>query len=261
MLFSEDMIQKTKNEYALPPLEQTGICPHCGAPILGRKMFGGWINQECECRRKARKEEERREEERIRRLMVERNKRESGIPPRQRECTLASFEEREGTGKALQAARRYVEAFAEMSSRGEGLLFAGPTGCGKTHLAAAIGNALLEDGRRVVFKRVTDLYYELRRSFDGGNSEADIIAPCRQADLLILDDLGVDVPTPWARSVLQSLVDYRVNYYRPIVVTTNLRDGAALREAVDSRTLDRLEGCCHRFVMTAPSYRRIRHDD
>ena len=76
-----------------------------------------------------------------------------------------------------------------MSSRGEGLLFAGPTGCGKTHLAAAIGNALLEDGRRVVFKRVTDLYYELRGSFDGGNSETDIITPCRQADLLILDDL------------------------------------------------------------------------
>ena len=99
MPFSEDMIQKTKDEYALPPLEQTGICPHCGAPILGRKMFGGWINQECECRRKARKEEERREAERIRRLMVERNKRESGIPPRQRECTLASFEEREGTAR------------------------------------------------------------------------------------------------------------------------------------------------------------------
>lgn len=147
-----------------------------------------------------------------------------------------------------------------MSSRGEGLLFAGPTGCGKTHLAAAIGNALLEDGRRVVFKRVTDLYYELRGSFDGGNSETDIITPCRQADLLILDDLEADAPTPWTRSVLQSLVDYRVNYYRPMVVTTNLRDEAALRGAVDSRTVDRLEGCCHRFVM-APSYRRIRHDD
>ena len=153
---------------------------------------------------------------------------------------LASFEEREGTGKALQAARRYIEVFAEMSSRGEGLLFAGPTGCGKTHLAAAIGNALLEDGRRVVFKRVTDLYYELRGSFDGGNSETDIITPCRQADLLILDDLEADAPTPWTRSVLQSLVDYRVNYYRPMVVTTNLRDEAALRGAVDSRTVDRL---------------------
>lgn len=49
---SED-IQKTKDEYELPPLEQTGTCPHCGAPILGRKMFGGWINRECECQRKA----------------------------------------------------------------------------------------------------------------------------------------------------------------------------------------------------------------
>ena len=101
---SED-IQKTKDEYELPPLEQTGTCPHCGAPILGRKMFGGWINRECECQRKAREEEERQEAERDCWLMIERNKRESGIPPRQRECTLASFEEREGTGKALQAAR------------------------------------------------------------------------------------------------------------------------------------------------------------
>ena len=92
-----------------------------------------------------------------------------------------------------------------------------------------------------MFKRVTDLYYELRGSFDGGNSETDIITPCRQADLLILDDLEADAPTPWTRSVLQSLVDYRVNYYRPMVVTTNLRDEAALRGAVDSRTVDRLE--------------------
>lgn len=262
MQSSEDMkIQQKKDKYELPPLEQTGICPYCGAPVMGRKMFGGWINVECECRRKVREEEERQEAERDRWLMIERNKRESGIPPRQRGCTLASFEEREGTGKALQAARRYIEVFEEMSSRGEGLLFAGPTGCGKTHLAAAIGNALLEDGRRVVFKRVTDLYYELRGSFDGGrNFETDIITPCRQADLLILDDLGVDAPTPWTRSVLQSLVDYRVNYYRPMVVTTNLRDTAALREAVDSRTVDRLESCCHRFVMAAPSYRRLRHD-
>lgn len=241
MRSSEDMeIRQKKDEYELPPLEQTGICPYCGAPVMGRKMFGGWINRECECQRKAREEEERQEAERDCWLMIERNKRESGIPPRQRECTLASFEEREGTGKALQAARRYIEVFAEMSSRGEGLLFAGPTGCGKTHLAAAIGNALLEDGRRVVFKRVTDLYYELRGSFDGGNSETDIITPCRQADLLILDDLEADAPTPWTRSVLQSLVDYRVNYYRPMVVTTNLRDEAALRGAVDSRTVDRL---------------------
>ena len=60
---SED-IQKTKDEYELPPLEQTGTCPHCGAPILGRKMFGGWINRECECQRKAREEEERQEAER-----------------------------------------------------------------------------------------------------------------------------------------------------------------------------------------------------
>lgn len=243
------------------PWSRPVYAPHCGAPVMGRKMFGGWVNIECECRRKVREEEERREAERDRWLMIERNKRESGIPPRQRGCTLESFEERPGTGKALQAARRYIEVFSEMSSRGEGLLFAGPTGCGKTHLAAAIGNALLDSGRRVVFKRVTDLYYELRGSFDRGNSETDIITPCRQADLLILDDLGADAPTPWTRSILQSLVDYRINYYRPMVVTTNLRDDVALREAVDSRTVDRLEGCCHRFVMTAPSYRRIRHDD
>ena len=51
-----------------------------------------------------------------------------------------------------------------------------------------------------MFKRVTDLYYELRGSFDGGNSETDIITPCRQADLLILDDLEADAPTPWTRS-------------------------------------------------------------
>ena len=60
----EDMAQKTKNEYKLPPLEQTGVCLHCGAPILGRKMFGGWVNVECECQRKIREEEERKEAER-----------------------------------------------------------------------------------------------------------------------------------------------------------------------------------------------------
>lgn len=127
----EDMAQKTKNEYKLPPLEQAGVCPHCGAPILGRKMFGGWVNVECECRRKVREEEERRDAERDRWLMIERNKRESGIPPRQRGCTLESFEEREGTGKALQAAKRYIEVFEEISSRGEGCSSPGQPAAGK----------------------------------------------------------------------------------------------------------------------------------
>lgn len=134
---SED-IQKTKDEYELPPLEQTGHMPLLRCTHPGPEDVWRLDQPECECQRKAREEEERQEAERDCWLMIERNKRESGIPPRQRECTLASFEEREGTGKALQAARRYIEVFAEMSSRGEGLLFAGPTGCGKTHLAAAL---------------------------------------------------------------------------------------------------------------------------
>jgi DNA replication protein DnaC len=119
--------------------------------------------------------------------------------------------------RAVTAARSFAE-----DPRGW-LVLAGPPGCGKTHLAAAIGNARLALEEPVFFEVVPDLLDHLRATF-GPSSEVsydDLFETVRGHPLLILDDLGTQSATPWAVEKLYQLFNTRYNERLPTVVTTN----------------------------------------
>ncbi|MGE3911128.1 MAG: ATP-binding protein, partial [Chloroflexota bacterium] len=100
---------------------------------------------------------------------------------------------RERYSRIVGRARTFADAPAGW------LLIAGPPGCGKTHLAAAIANTRLKAGDAVIFSVVPDLLDHLRAAFsptsDIGYDE--LFESVRQAPLLILDDLGTQSGTPW----------------------------------------------------------------
>ena len=120
------------------------------------------------------------------------------------------------------------------------LILIGPNGCGKTHLAAAIANKSLEDGALVLFTTVIDLLDHLRATFVPTSNEVydQLFSRMREAEVLVLDDLGAQQSSPWANEKLFQLLNYRYNSRFPTVITANSRGLQGIDERIRSRLTD-----------------------
>jgi DNA replication protein DnaC len=149
---------------------------------------------------------------------------------------------------AFEAARRFAE-------HPQGwLVLTGPYGAGKTHLAAAIGNYQAGLGFPPLMVSVPDLLDHLRATFSP-NSTVSLdrrFEEIRTTRLLILDDLGTQSATPWAREKLYQLFNYRYNAELPTVITT-----ASKSEELDPRLYSRMQDqrLCDLVVIPVPPYR------
>lgn len=134
------------------------------------------------------------------------------------------------------------------------LVFRGTFGCGKTHLAAAIANSWADKGHNVVFVMVPDLLDLLRATFspDSRVSYDKRLDEVRNAELLVLDDLGTESATPWAREKLYQIFNHRYAARLPTVITTS----QAL-EQLDPRLYSRMldKSRCIVAEIQAPMYR------
>jgi len=102
------------------------------------------------------------------------------------------------------------------------LVLVGPSGCGKTHLAAAIANHCIENNHPVFYITVPDLLDHLRSTFSP-NSEIpydEFFEQVRNAPLLILDDLGAQSSTLWAKEKLDQLLNHRFSNQLPTVIVS-----------------------------------------
>jgi DNA replication protein DnaC len=150
---------------------------------------------------------------------------------------------------AFDLARQYAN-----KPQGWLVLFGG-YGCGKTHLAAAIANHVIERGLSVLFVVVPDLLDHLRATYSPSSAVGydERFTEVRNAPLLILDDLGTQSSTPWAQEKLFQIFNYRYNAQLPTVVTSN----HSLDE-IDPRIRSRLEDrALSKFLrIEAPDYRQ-----
>jgi DNA replication protein DnaC len=156
-------------------------------------------------------------------------------------------EHRQNLERALAIARSYAE-------QPQGwLLLLGGYGSGKTHLAAAIANFQQELGNQVLFVTVPDLLDYLRLTFSPGATTSfdRRFQTVRNAPLLILDDVGTESATAWAKEKLFQVINHRYVALLPTVLTTS-KALEELDERLQSRLLDQRR--CARFAITAPAY-------
>jgi len=125
--------------------------------------------------------------------------------------------------RQLQKALRLAKTFAQEPQGW--LVFLGPSGRGKTHLAAAIGHAYQRiHNETPLFVFVPDLLDHLRATFrpESPVTYDQQFERLRNAPLLILDDLGRQSPTAWAREKLHQLIYHRYVTQRPTVITMSV---------------------------------------
>ena len=210
------------------PINPKGTCPKCsGAGYLradvpyGHPNFGKPIP--CVCKEAERKEKRRQQLRDMSNLDAFRDR------------TFRTFNSRvPGVQEAYEMSYDYAQD-------PEGwLLLVGPNGCGKTHLGAAIANQCLESGAVVLFAVVPDLLDHLRAAFAPNSTEVfdQLFSKMREAEVLILDDLGAQQSSPWANEKLFQLLNYRYNMGMPTVITANPKGLQGVDERIRSRLTD-----------------------
>jgi len=130
---------------------------------------------------------------------------------------------RSGNPANQEQFRQAYEAAKAFATEPKGwFVLSGPSGCGKTHLAAAIANERLDHGYPVFYITTPDLLDHLRSTYSPGSEIPydDFFNQVRNAPLVVLDDLGAQTGTPWAKEKLDQLLTHRFNSELPTVVVT-----------------------------------------
>ena len=141
------------------------------------------------------------------------------LSKRLQKCGLENFivEENE---KEIDIVKNYIEKCINKDEQ-NGLIITGNSGTGKTHLAAAIANKLIENGQIVLFGRLSYLLDMVKDTFyDDSKSEKDLMDLYSNIDMLVIDDLGTEKISQWVLEKLFIIISNRYDNNLPIIITT-----------------------------------------
>jgi DNA replication protein DnaC len=213
-------------------------------------LHGEVVGRRCEtCHREYLEQQDREDaiKEARRRLMIAR------VPPRFEGKTFETFEVKTPEQKdVLGVAREYVQHFPANYKAGRCLIFLGGVGTGKTHLANAIIQRLIDtehpspDTDRVLFytakyATAAEIIQRIRDTWrrDAKFSTEEVVERFAGVDLLVIDEIGGGVGTDNERALLFEVLDLRYRTTRPTLVISNCgREGLIL--ALGARAMDRL---------------------
>lgn len=156
------------------------------------------------------------------------------IPKRYKHCTFKNFEEHNDSHRdALKIAKKLVKNYPVQDI---GLLFQGPCGIGKTHLAIAIINELIKKKNiPCYFCDFRNLIRNIQSTYTPTSSltESEVLEPVFQKEVLVLDELGAKRTTAWVEDTVFYIINRRYNNKKVTVFTSNYIDSGEAEE--DSR--------------------------
>lgn len=224
-------------------------CPICGGTGFKIVVRGGVSGAgPCECRVPA-----------LAKAVADR----SGIPKVYAGCEIESFRTSHALGDSIlfvgfaNAVLACAEYSAARNADPPGMMFYGPSGTGKTHLAVGILRKALARGYAGVFLDCGNMLEQVKATF-GTNAKAEAYRAAMEAPIVLLDDLGAQQGSEWVKDTISSVVTHRYNEGKATLVTTRLGTEDLL-ERVGERTVSRLRGMCRlvQLPLGAEDYRKM----
>lgn len=149
--------------------------------------------------------------------------------------------------------RNYAQSF---SLNSKSIFMLGLTGVGKTHLSLSIAKEVIEKGFNVAYDSIVN-YLRVIEKEHFGKADTDTLQLLLDADLLILDDLGAEFESGFYVSVIYNIINTRLNYGKPTIISSNLTP-AELQKRYDDRIVSRLLAMYDYLKFTGNDIRQIK---
>lgn len=178
------------------------------------------------------------------------------IPPRFIGRSFDNFDaETPNQLKALGIAKRYAESFDVNVKRGAGLIFSGLPGTGKSHLAAAVMQAIMPT-HQALYMTCMGMIRAVRGTWrrESETSESEMLSRFGKVPLLVLDEVGVQYGTDGEQTIIFEVMDRRYRDMQPTILLTN-QNSKGFSEFVGERVFDRLREVSTWVTFDWPSHR------
>lgn len=220
----ESLIERSKTAIPTNDCDYIGedgllYCGKCHTKKQTEVMLFGTIRRpmclcKCEAEKRDKEEAERKQADFGRKI---KDLRRTGFP--ESNMQEWTFENDDMTNsRVTNAMKKYVENFDEMKKQGKGLLLYGSCGTGKTYAACEVANALIDKGYPVLVTNFARIINALQATFE----KQEYIDSFNRFFLLVIDDLGIERNTEFAKEQVFNIIDSRYRAGLPMIITTNL---------------------------------------
>lgn len=224
-----------ENDYIKDGILHCGVCGEPKEKVFTEAQYREFGIERvpiiCKCDEKALNEAQKSQKRHENQMIVNRLRASSLMDTKYKTSTFDKFIVNDDNRENLELCKRYVTKFNYMLEKGQGLLFYGKVGVGKSFLAACMANYLLNRGLPLV---MTSLVKVLEQIQVNPRQEEELLSTIRAAKLVIFDDFGAERSTDYALEKIYNIIDERYRSGRPMILTTNL-SLEEMMEATDIR--------------------------
>lgn len=207
----------------------------------------------CKCRKKQEEAQRQRQKQIETEMLIEKFRKEGITDSNYLKYTF-DFDDNKNP-EISRVCKKYADNFSEMYKLGEGLIFCGQVGTGKTFYAGCIANEIVSQAKSVLMTNIPSLITKLGFNQEEKNYTLNKISG---VSLLLIDDLGVERDTPYSLEKIYEIIDTRYRSGKPLIITTNLKykDMKNCEVAGYKRIYDRILQMCHPIAVIGDSRRK-----
>lgn len=162
------------------------------------------------------------------------------------ELSKITFADDDGQdAQATEICKSFIDNFDNVRRDGQGMLFSGGTGGGKTFMAACVANELLDRSFKVRFSNIATLSAKMTENY--GDNRNRVLAQLAHCDLVVIDDFGRGQSTKMVIDNANEIMDTIYKAKVPLIITTNLEPAfIATDQSEDNRRIyDRILERCY----------------